>query len=239
MDTQDVERIRFVTRHFKGLRGLADRFPRGLMLVVMGLSNLLLEQLTGNQSKGMVVVVATAMFGGCYFLMRRARSYYRQRFGEVEQRIGANPLALSSLFIAAPADTPERVLASRRRLRGAIVAAFALGTLLFFGAAGFSRATTGRYLLLFCGVEQAAIWLARDRHRSQLHHLALGALLLACAVPGPSRDGSWQVLAGACWMLAGLLDHRQLVRFLPDPSEDLAAVADAGGEAEAALEVQR
>ena len=101
----------------------------------------------------------------------------------------------------------------------------------------FAQAMYALYGSLFLGV-----WLWRDRRASQSHHLVLGALLLGLSALGTSlgylaRPGGGEMpgiidvslpalvdpgaavlLCGSSMLLAGLLDHWQLVRTLGWPA---------------------
>jgi hypothetical protein len=98
------------------------------------------------------------------------------------------------------------------------------------------RAVSGQMVLALCGSFFLGMWLWRERRRSQRHHLALGALLLGLSVFGtclgyvvwedrelavqiinfilPALVHPWValLLCGAAMILAGLIDHCQLVR---------------------------
>ena len=76
-----------------------------------------------------------------------------------------------------------------------------------------------------------------EARRDQSHHLVLGALFLILAIPSPSvaaffpwrtRTGVDFILGGAALILAGLLNHRFLVRNL----ERLGAPLSAGAPQE-------
>jgi hypothetical protein len=98
------------------------------------------------------------------------------------------------------------------------------------------RAVGGQMVLALCGSFFLGMWLWRERRRSQRHHLALGALLLGLSVFGtclgyfvwedrelavriinvvlPALVHPWValLLCGAAMILAGMIDHWQLVR---------------------------
>ena len=102
------------------------------------------------------------------------------------------------------------------------------------------RAFSAQTLYLFCGSFFLGLWFWRERRPSQGHHLALAVLLLGLCLAGLSLGllipFYWQILrmldvllpvlvypgvallvCGAAMVLAGLLDHRQLVRALGRP----------------------
>ena len=86
----------------------------------------------------------------------------------------------------------------------------------------------------------AGAWIWQGSPRYRAHLLALGALLVALAVPGadsglllPGCTGpaaKW-ILVGACLLLTGLLDHLLLVRTLGRPVADRLASAEPTGGA--------
>jgi len=70
METRDLERIRFITRHFNDLQGLRYGVPLGLILLSWGGPPLL----------------RAAGFAGAVLLALGARRYYRSTFGAVERQ---------------------------------------------------------------------------------------------------------------------------------------------------------
>lgn len=70
METRDLERIRFITRHFNDLQGLRYGVPLGLILLSSGGSPLL-------RAAGIV---------GALLLALGTRRYYRSTFGAVERQ---------------------------------------------------------------------------------------------------------------------------------------------------------
>ncbi len=199
MDTPNFDRIRFVTRHFDDLKGLR-------MLVPMG-SVFFLEGLVTVFDSLPLLVLFLGIDAGVIFWIYRSRSYYQRRFGEVE-----------------PPD-------KRRRYFQQALYVGLLAIPLYFlyrGAFTFQRS---EYVCL--GGALLLTWLYLEQRVSEIHHLILGLLLLGLAAPvhSPSgffrpelaRSGMPQLLGGAAWVLAGLLDHWQLVRALPPlHEEDLA-----------------
>ena len=103
------------------------------------------------------------------------------------------------------------------------------------------RAFSAQTLYLFCGSFFLGLWFWRERRPSQKYQLLLAALLLGLSLGGISLGllipFYWQALrmldpllpvlvypgvallvCGAAMILAGLLDHRQLVRTLGRPA---------------------
>jgi hypothetical protein len=102
------------------------------------------------------------------------------------------------------------------------------------------KAVGGQLMYALYGSFFLGVWLWRERRRSQGYHLALGALLLGLSAFGTSLgyllEEGWGMarivnlflpavthlwvallLCGAAMILAGLLDHWQLVRVLGKP----------------------
>lgn len=235
METRDLDRIRFVTRHFHDLQGLRTLMPLGLTALSAG-------AVVGATHPALLAVGA-ALFLGAFLLMLGARRYYRNAFGEVERQPVRPAAQLSSLSIFSPAG-PSRLTGSRQEIpaekRLTIVAALTAGALVLFQilfwppwiklgsqvifepSASFApeppalaQAFPSPFLAALCGAFCLAVWLARQRRLSQGHHLALGILLLGLAAL-PAAVPLWVtlLLCGSALVLAGLLDHRQLVRAL-------------------------
>jgi hypothetical protein len=75
MESQDLDRIRFFTRHFNDLQGLRYLVPLGLILLSLGG--------TTYFSSWPMLVRGAFILGACV-LMLRAGAYYRRMFGKVE-----------------------------------------------------------------------------------------------------------------------------------------------------------
>ncbi|HEY2739408.1 MAG TPA: hypothetical protein VGK45_13455, partial [Thermoanaerobaculia bacterium] len=170
--------------------------------------------------------------------------YYRNAFGEIEApraRPAAEPYALSVFNPAGSTpwlDNSPQAIPSGRRLPMILMmapAAFAVFQLLFWppwikldsiviydGSASFVpmspvafKMFSAPLIYALCGSLCVGLWLLRQRRLSQIYHLALGALLLGCAaLPGMSSLWVALSLCGSALALAGLLDHRELVRTL-------------------------
>lgn len=88
----------------------------------------------------------------------------------------------------------------------------------------FSLRAQGSYVLLSSLFFQS--WILSGRSRFQSYYLAPGFLLLGLAafcgpaarvLPALADQGIPEILCGTAMVLAGLLDHRQLVRTLEQP----------------------
>jgi hypothetical protein len=208
MDLRDLDRIRFVTRHFQDLQGLRDLVPLGMMSLGQALASPLFYfpgPTAVRLALGLSFLLAAGLGGT--FLTSRSRAYYRRLFGEVEVGRWEN---------------------LRKSLWGLVPAALALLYLLVTGSLSVPRVQCAGFgsVLLYR-------WLAMECRRSQIHHLLLGGLLTLLAVLGPgiypaAEDVVAYGASGASWIVAGLLDHRLLVRTLgqlPPPDLDEAGAA--------------
>ncbi|HEX6900662.1 MAG TPA: hypothetical protein VF789_13135 [Thermoanaerobaculia bacterium] len=272
METPDLERIRFTTRHFHDLQGLRFGVPLGLIL--LGLGSPAMPRL--------------ALFLGALLLILGARRYYR-RYGEVERPIDPDmDLYPVSIFnLAGPISrlhghrqvTPvARCLLVTAVL---VVLPFAYFQALppniviqgdvslgqhpqvtsesapYFGPAWIKeypnggrmrppsmlKAVFAQTAYVLSGALFLGLWLWRGRRLSQGYHLALAVPLLGLAAFGTSlgffarADGEIPrlldlvlpalvypgvalSLCGAAMILAGLLDHWQLVRALGWPEAE-------------------
>jgi len=208
MTTQDLDRIRFVTRHFNELRGLRYGVPLGLMTLSVGGT-------TYFENRPLLLLRAALLLGGLLLLFRSG-AYYRRTFGEVERQSVLPVPVLESLSIYCPAGPPPRLAVdplvnpAARRLLLTTGLAFAL----LFTLRSISPAvtiTTDESLvqapwltlndsLMFVGGEPMAqeawatlkvqmtyglygslflgVWLWRGHRLSQSHYLITGLLLL-------------------------------------------------------------
>jgi len=236
MEIQDLDRIRFVTRHFHDLQGLRSLVPIGLITLSAG-------GVAGATSP-VPLLLAAMPFLAAVLLLAGAGRYYRSAFGEVEAaraRPAAERYALSVFNPAGSApwlDSSPQAIPSGRRLPMILMmapAAFVLFQLLFWppwiklnsvviydGAESFVPmsppafgALSAPLIYALCGSLFLGLWLLRQRRLSQSYHLAFGALLLGLAAL-PQGFPLWGalLLCGSALVLAGLLDHRQLVRAL-------------------------
>lgn len=186
MQTQDLERIRFVTRYYRDLRGL-HLVSSGLLFLSIGLAR--------TRSGTVMLLLNLALCAGSIGLNFFAKSYYRRTFGEVERRRW-----------------------SRTQVNLAVI----LGAVVVLGSFLVQRKVSeGRFYYALFGAMFLGAWIWRQCRLSQSYYLGLGVLLLALAVPGPSAvflpalaaTGAL-IVCGTVLILAGLLDHRQLVRTL-------------------------
>jgi hypothetical protein len=93
METRDLERIRFITRHFNDLQGLRYGVPLGLILLAWQGPPLL-------RVAGAVGALALAL---------GARRYYRRTFGAVEQQPAEPEMELYPASIYSPAGPIPRL----------------------------------------------------------------------------------------------------------------------------------
>ncbi len=93
METPDLERIRFTTRHFNDLQGLRYGVPLGLILLSWGGPPLL----------------RAAGIAGALVLALAARRYYRSTFGAVEQQSADLDAELYPASIYSPAGPIPRL----------------------------------------------------------------------------------------------------------------------------------
>jgi hypothetical protein len=281
MESQNLDRIRFVTRHFNDLQGLRYLVPIGLITLSVG---------------GMIhfaswpVLLLGLIAVGAFLLMFVARRYYRDAFGAVEPRPAYTAGELHSLSIYSPAGPTPRLEGfqqvtpiARHFLMTAmlVVSLFAVFELIppniliaggestgqhpqirsetaplydsylvwvnafgsFFKSPLAFRAICGQMAYAAFGSIFLGFWFWRERRRSESHHLTLAVLLLGLAVLGASLGflaqdaerapivdfllpaliypGMALLLCGAAMILAGLIDHWQLVQvFKPAVEEE-------------------
>lgn len=101
MTTRDLERIRFVTRHFHNLQGLRYWVPLGLLTLSVGGT-------TYFENRPFVILRA-AMAVGAVLLFFGARLYYRRAYGEVERQPVLPAAAVSTVSIFSPAGPTQRL----------------------------------------------------------------------------------------------------------------------------------
>lgn len=237
MEIRDLERIRFVTRHFGELQGFRRLVPVGLLM----LSGAGLTSFTGWP----VVILRVALFAGACLLLFGAGRYYRSTFGETEGLL-AEPVAdLSSLLLTAegPAQQPRPVIPAVPRLLligGLACAVFILFHLLFWppwvtigsevvhwsGNPEMTRTMLIQMLYGLCGLFFLGTSWSRGQHLFQAYLLGFGFLLSGLSALSPRLAPaavSFEMallVCGSSLVLAGLLDHWQLVRVLRPLEED-------------------
>ena len=110
MESQELDRIRFVTRHFNDLQGLRYLVPVGLITLSVGG--------TIHFSSWPMLLRGTFILAA-FVLMFRAGSYYRGRFGEVETRPDdAGELRVPFVQPGGPDATNRRTFGGCRHPRG-------------------------------------------------------------------------------------------------------------------------
>lgn len=222
----DLERIRFVTQRFNDLQGFRRLVPAGLLL----LSGALLIS-----SPGWPFLLPLA--GAC-LLFLGAKRYYTHAFGETEP-LAAEPFAeLSPLILAGgPMPRPGPVIPAVPRLLligGIACAVFVVFQLLLWppwvtidsevvywsGDPAMTRVMFIQMAYGLGGVFFLGTWWLRGQRLSQGYHLGMGLLLAALSALGPwfvpeaVHVRTALLLCGSSLVLAGLLDHWQLVRGL-------------------------
>lgn len=216
METRNLERIRFVTRHFNDLQGLRYAVPLGLLTLAWGGAGLL----------------CGALLLGAFLLFLGARRYYRRTFGEVEQRSPDLAAELSPVFVYGPAGAVSRIEGFRqvtpiaRHFLLTLVLALALFSYFqaippnfvvegdaslgqhprvvqerhpYIGppvikvldgravrAPSMRKAVFGQTIYVLYGSVFLGFWLWRGRHPSQSHHLAFAVLFLGLSALGTS-----------------------------------------------------
>ncbi len=121
MESQNLDRIRFVTRHFNDLQGLRYLVPLGLLTLSVGGT---------TYFSSWPVLLRGAFILTAFVLMFRAGSYYRSRFGEVEPQAD-DAVVLESLSFSPAGPTPRiqdfrRLPPSARQVLSTVGLAFAL-----------------------------------------------------------------------------------------------------------------
>jgi len=237
MGIRDLERIQFVTRHFHSLQGLRHLVPLGLIT---------LSAVACFMEAPLLFLGAVPLLGAV-LLMLGARRYYGEAFGLAEPRQAprpaTEPLCTSIYSSTGPApwlaSSPSPISTLQRTLLLIGLAPFLY--LLFQNLIAppwvtFPSGTTvprpfewygsalGAFpaLLLYAlsGPLFFSIWWLQGRRLSQSYHLGLGALLLGFSAFGTAPLWIAPLLCGSAMILAGLLDHWQLVRALgPAPQE--------------------
>jgi hypothetical protein len=208
MGLQDLDRIRFVTRHFDDLQGLGYWVPLGLITLSWGV---LASHFASRLLAGSLYLAAILLIFG-------ARRYYRTTFGEVERPPAAVDLYPVPIFSpAGPAPRLEGFHplppAARHFLTTLGLAVALFSVLLAFtpnveldSAPWLTLEGVGVYgphfrnwkiwnpiaydaifaqmTCLLYGAFFLSLWLWRERRPSQRHYLGLGAGLLGLTAFG-------------------------------------------------------
>jgi hypothetical protein len=222
----DLDRIRFVTRHFNGLKG-------GLILVALGLS--FLSTGAGYNGWGHYAVVfylRIALIFGYLALMLYAKTYYQKRFGEVlEQREELPHQEALSIYGSGAgrrpvyADTgPGLLMVGRVLLIGGLGVIVFVGVRMVSPTAGMpsmpdelpifgSFATVQQLMDIVLGALFLSTWISRGRSLSQGYYLALALLMLGIPALGASQG----------FLLPALQDHGliRMVRFALPAADDM------------------
>ena len=230
MDSQELDRIRFVSRHFKDLQGLRFGLPEGLAFVGVSLVVFLFDRspLKERNADGSLFCLSCLfVLGCCVALSWIMWSYYRSRFGEV-----------------------KGVRSDFSSFVGLLCRLFCIGATVYCLAALeyklVSEMTCVGLLLILLGIRTWGLQ-RKDRSIQQRFRFIFGLLLVVMAPivgkpdnylqlfvapdPGgayfryvdawiaapystpspPSEPWVWPI-AGFGLIVCGLLDHRQLVR---------------------------
>jgi hypothetical protein len=244
---QDLDRIRFVTRHFHELRGLLQQVPIGMLF------------LSGNtsyfvHSPALRWLLVFGQVAGPLGVFLLASSYYKRTFGHVERLprdLRLQPVPLSIYSSAGTTLRLARQPVSPEWLRGSLLAVLAWVLFSTLRAINptvtiqWGNVTEPRWIpflvqAMYClfGMALLVTWLHRERRLSQAYYLVFAVLMLGLAALG-SFEGLVckflldremggvastflmlalhdnhvnQILFGAAMVLAGLLDHLQLLR---------------------------
>jgi hypothetical protein len=187
MATTDLERIRFVTRHFTDLQGLRSAALGGL-IVVIGLS----ESMGG----ALRIVLALVLGAGSLGLLIFAPRYYRRTFGEVERQPSSPRSLLGTFLVFLCFVGVSWLFRSWGEGRNNYIV---MGSLL-----------VGRWVWLEGRWSQAHSLVLG----LLLLGIAAPGPSSALFLPALVGSGISEILCGAAMSLDGLLDHRQLVRTL-------------------------
>ncbi|HVG11177.1 MAG TPA: hypothetical protein VNM67_25970 [Thermoanaerobaculia bacterium] len=234
MEMQDLDHVRFVTRHFRDLQGFRRLVPLGL-LALSG---------AGLISRTSWPLSAALTVGACLLLFTAER-YYRNHFGEAEplEAEAIGELSPSILTSGGPAQRFQPAIPTAPRvvlIGGLACSVFILFQLLLWppwvtidsevvywsGDPAMTRAMLIQMLYGLCGLFFLGTWRLREQRLSQIHCLGIGLLLSGLAAlapwlaPGAIHFGVALLVCGSSLMLAGLLDHLQLVQVLGCQEEE-------------------
>lgn len=194
METQDLERIRFVTQHFHDLQGLRYLVPIGLMVLSGG---------TALARGWLSVLLQAGLFCGGCLLMLGAKRYYRSAYGEVERAV-AQPVAvrsyLSVLGYAGPPQVPSTIPIVPRFLLVSwlAVSVFVVFQILFWppwvwvdshfiwtGSSSAAIAVLTQSIYALCGSFFLGLWWWRKSPLARSYDLGIGILLAGFSVLAP------------------------------------------------------
>jgi hypothetical protein len=99
--TRELDRIRFVTRHFNDLQGLRYWVPLGLITLSLGGATYF--------QRGAFVLLRLGLFAAAVLLSFGASRYYRHAFGEVEPLPLEPGLEVEPIPVYSPAGPPPRL----------------------------------------------------------------------------------------------------------------------------------
>jgi hypothetical protein len=199
---KDLDRIRFVTRHFHALRGLLQ-VPLGMVLLDGGAISFVHSQWL----KWLLISVMLPVPLGVFLLSSR---YYERTFGHVERLPRDLPLQPVPLSIYSSAGTTLRLARqplSHEWLRGGLVAALVL--VLFSALRAINPAVTVQWgnvteprwmpflvqaMYFLFGMAFLVTWLQRERRLSQAYYLVFAVLMLALAALGSTEGLLFPIL---------------------------------------------
>jgi hypothetical protein len=213
MTTRDIDRIRFVTRHFNELQGLRG-MVFGLMFMALGISQFF--------RSGPVIVMSFLVCWGSLIVNLRTKSYYQRAFGEVAQQpvlveeglpsvynpAGPAPLVIDwrparrttisillpcALFLVLRAILPTAILVPDGSGIDPWVQLHPPTLSLVVGPhlpdSDELFLILGQSLYVLCGSVFLVIWFLRERRLSQSYYLAFGVPLLGLGLLGASLGG--------------------------------------------------
>jgi hypothetical protein len=268
MKPQDLDRIRFITRHFDELKGLSF-LSSGMTFLGVGVLHFEHGPFLFLRAT-VVFAVSILLIVGGVFLSFYSRSHYRRTFGEVQPLAGAAYRPPDALSIYRPAGTAPpasvQIKGPDPRFGGLLLLMWSLGIALyvalrmagssahirFFDALGREDQFLPMLMIaqqvidLISGLLFLSTWLWRGRRLSQSYYLVLGIVMLGIAAFGAAQglldpilwnagltrmakplmiaavdmERTGFLLLGICFVLAGLLDHWQLVRALRRPAAE-------------------
>ncbi len=258
MELQDLDRIRFVTRHFNQLRGLVIHAPFGLVLWAVGCFRL------GAVPTSLRYTLSAVTLAAAFWLAWRAAAHYRARFGEVEPRAAEAGAGLDllvdfgrgvvrdivgpSAFRARDDEVEARPSATAPRRPSPVgffwwIVAYNIAHLVLRSIVPDFDGSRAEILFYYLVISALLLigWDSLGRSRLTAHYPVLAMLILGLAVAsrssalvlpfmGSGATAGWMFL-GCLLVLLGLLNHRLLVRTLaPLPPQELQTTMAAAGQ---------